>query len=197
MKRKSNQSVDLPSVDQIESEIKKLQYKKRYMRTLLSTMTILIAVAAAAVLAATLWFPVLRIYGDSMTPTLNKGEIVVSLKGSAYGRGDVVSLWYGNKLLVKRVIAGPGEWVDIDDEGNVFVDGQLLDEPYITEKALGDCNIELPYQVGDDRYFVMGDHRSTSSDSRNTAVGCIAEEQIIGKIIFRLWPLADFGTVDR
>lgn len=196
MKRKSNQSVEMPSMDQVESEIKKLKYRKRYRKTLISTITILITVAAVAVLAATLWLPVLQIYGDSMTPTLNKGEVVVSLKGSSYGQGDIVSLWYGNKLLVKRVIAGPGQWVDIDENGNVYVDGDLIDEPYIQEKAFGDCNIELPYQVGDDRYFVMGDHRKTSADSRNTAVGCIAEEQIIGKIIFRVWPLPAFGIVN-
>lgn len=188
--------MDLPSKDQVESEIKKLKYRKRYRKTLVSTITILITVAAIAVLAATLWLPVLQIYGDSMTPTLNKGEIVVSLKGSSYECGDIVSLWYGNKLLVKRVIAGPGQWVDIDDSGNVYVDGERIDEPYIVEKALGDCNIELPYQVGDHRYFVMGDHRRTSSDSRNTAVGCIADEQIVGKIIFRIWPLSAFGTVE-
>lgn len=195
MKHKKVDTIDLPSMEQVDSEIKRLRHRNNYKRAFWSTIAILVVVAAAAVLAATLWFPVLQIYGDSMTPTLNKGEIVVSLKGSNYEKGDIVSLWFGNKLLVKRVIAGPGQWVDIDEDGNVFVDSVLLDEPYITDKAFGDCNIELPYQVGDDRYFVMGDHRSTSSDSRNTSVGCIAEDQIIGKILFRVWPLEDFGTV--
>ena len=132
-----------------------------------------------------------------MTPTISEGEIVVALKGSSFMSGDVVALWYNNKLLVKRVIAGPGEWVDSDEDGNVYVDGELLDEPYVTEKALGDCNLDLPYQVGDERYFVMGDHRSTSQDSRNTAVGCIAEEQIVGRIVFRVWPFDKIGKIER
>lgn len=197
MKQMTDKARELPSEEQVKNELDRLHYRKRYSRALLSTISILIVVAAVAVLAATLWFPVLQIYGDSMTPNLNKGEIVVTLKGSSYGKGDVVSLWYGNKLLVKRVIAGPGQWVDIDEDGNVFVDGELIDEPYVTEKAFGDCNIKLPYQVGDERYFVMGDHRSTSSDSRNTAIGCIAEEQIIGKIIFRIWPLDQIGKLKQ
>jgi len=197
MNQTTEKTLELPSEEQVKNELDRLQYRKRYSKALWSTVSILVVVAAVAVLAATLWFPVLQIYGDSMTPNLNKGEIVVTLKGSSYGKGDVVSLWYGNKLLVKRVIAGPGQWVDIDEDGNVFVDGELIDEPYVTEKAFGDCNIKLPYQVGDERYFVMGDHRSTSSDSRNTAIGCIAEEQIIGKIIFRIWPLNQIGTLKQ
>ncbi len=152
-------------------------------------------VAALAVLVATIWMPVLRIYGSSMSPTINAGEIVISLKGSSFECGDVIGLYYGNKLLVKRVIAGPGQWVDIDKDGNVYVDKELLDEPYLADKAYGDVNIKLPCQVPDGKYFVMGDHRSTSSDSRNVAVGYIADEQIVGKIVYRVWPLADFGLI--
>ena len=130
-----------------------------------------------------------------MAPTLDEGDIVISVKGSDFAPGDLVAFYMGNKILVKRCIAGPGQWVDIDADGNVYVDGELLDEPYLTEKALGDCDIELPYQVPDNRYFCMGDHRSTSVDSRSTTVGCVSDEQIVGKIVFRVWPLPGFGAL--
>ncbi len=193
---KVKENIEIPELSQLEDELKREQYKRRYRRTLRSTIFILIVVAAAAVLAATIWLPVFRIYGSSMTPTVSEGEIVVSMKGMSFEKGDVVAIWFGNKLLVKRVIAAPGEWVDIDQDGYVYVNNQLLDEPYVSERAFGECNIELPYQVPEGRYFVMGDHRSTSQDSRSTAVGCIAEEQIVGRIIMRVWPLESFGRVE-
>ena len=196
MKRKTKHRVSVPTLEQLETERNRLRYKARYSRTLKSTIAALVVVAALAVLVATIWMPVLRIYGSSMSPTINEGEIVISIKGSSFECGDVVGLYYGNKLLVKRVIAGPGQWVDIDKEGNVSVDGELLDEPYLIDKAYGDVNIQLPYQVPDGKYFVMGDHRSVSSDSRNTSVGCVADEQIVGKIVYRVWPLADFGSIE-
>ena len=130
-----------------------------------------------------------------MAPTLDEGDIVISVKGSDFAPGDLVAFYMGNKILVKRCIAGTGQRVDIDADGNVYVDGELLDEPYLTEKALGDCDIELPYQVPDNRYFCMGDHRSTSVDSRSTTVGCVSDEQIVGKIVFRVWPLPGFGAL--
>lgn len=186
----------LPTTQQLESELARVCYHRRYSSVLRSTISILVVVAAIAVLVATLLLPVLRIYGGSMTPTVDEGEIIVSLKQSDFKQGDIVAFYYNNKILVKRLIAGPGSWVDIDEDGNVSVDGKLLDEPYLTERALGDCNIKLPYQVPDARYFVMGDHRSTSVDSRNTAIGCVAEEQIVGRIVFRVWPLSKLGFVN-
>ena len=195
MKKKEERSVQLPTIEQVEAERNRLRYKRRYNRTLKSTIAILVVVAALAVLVATLWMPVLQIYGSSMDSTLKDGEIVLSVKNSDFNQGDVVSFYYNNKILVKRVIAGPGDWVNIDQDGNVYVNNELLYEPYVIDKALGECDIELPYQVPDGKIFVMGDHRSTSVDSRNNAVGCVGEEQVVGKIIFRVWPLNRIGTV--
>lgn len=196
MQHEKIRKVSIPTLVQVEAERNRLKYQARYSRTLKSTIAALIVVAALAVLVATIWMPVLRIYGSSMSPTINEGEIVLSLKGSSFEYGDVIGLYFGNKLLVKRVIAGPGQWVNIDKDGNVYVDDELLNEPYLIDKAYGDVNIKLPYQVPDGKYFVMGDHRSVSSDSRNTAVGCVADEQIVGKIVYRVWPLKNLGSIE-
>lgn len=185
----------MPTVRQLKRELERERYHRRYGQTLRSTIYTLVVVAAAAILIATLWLPVLQIYGSSMNPTLTEGDIVVTVKGTEFEKGDLVAFYVANKILVKRYIAGPGQWVDIDEAGNVYVDGRQIEEPYLTEKALGECEIELPYQVPDGRLFVMGDHRSTSVDSRSESVGCVAEEQIVGKIVWRIWPITGFGAV--
>ena len=192
---KNKKIVCPPTTEQLESELKRVRYKSRYRSVLRSTIYSLITVAAIAVLIATLWLPVLHVYGNSMTPALQNGEIIFTVKMSEFEQGDIISFYYNNKILIKRVIARSGEWVNMDADGNVYVNETLLDEPYLDEKAFGDCNIELPYQVPEGRVFVMGDHRSTSVDSRNSAVGCVAQEQIVGKLLFRVWPLAKFGRV--
>ena len=187
---------EMPSTQQLEAELNRVKYRSRYRSVFRSTVYTLITVAAVSILVATLWLPVLQIYGSSMTPTLQDGEIIFSVKTSEFEPGEIVAFYYNNKILVKRVICGPGDWIDIDEDGTVYVNEVRLEEPYLTEKALGDCNIDLPFQVPDGKVFVMGDHRSTSVDSRNTAVGCVAQEQIVGKIIFRIWPLNRRGDVD-
>lgn len=196
MRRKEPEGAKpIPKLEELEAELKRENYRDRYRSVLRNTIFTLITVAAAAVLVATVLTPVLQITGESMAPNLVSGEIVVSLKGSGYEPGDMIAFYYDNKILVKRVIALAGQWVDMDEEGNVYVNGELLDEPYVTELAYGECNIELPYQVPETKIFVMGDHRSVSLDSRNTAVGCVGAEQIVGRLLFRVWPLDTFGLL--
>ena len=186
----------LPELSLLEAELERERYKNNYGKVLRSTAFSLIVVAAAAVLIAVLLLPVLQISGSSMTESLQDGDIVVALNSSGYKTGDVIAFYYNNNILVKRVIASSGDWVDIDEKGNVYVNDEPLEEPYITEKSLGDCNITLPYQVPDERCFVMGDHRATSIDSRNTAVGCVSNDMVIGKILVRVWPLSELGMVE-
>lgn len=192
---KKKESIKFSSAG-IEQELKRIRYKERYRKTMENTIFMLITVAAIAVLVATLALPVLRIYGSSMTPSLSDGEIVVSVKTAEFEKEDIVAFYYNNKILVKRVIARAGEWVEIDQDGQVYVNGELIEEPYITDPALGECDIQMPYQVPEGRIFVMGDHRAVSVDSRSQTVGCVAEEQVVGKLVFRLWPLDQFGKLN-
>lgn len=192
---KQERTDDGPALEEIEAERRRIRHRERFIRTLNSTVSILIVVAAVSVLVATLWMPVLKIYGGSMAPTLEADEIVVSVKNRNFETGDIVAFWHGNKLLVKRCIAGPGQWVDLDEDGNVTVDGEPIEEPYLIEKAFGECDLELPYQVPESRWFLMGDNRATSLDSRSSAVGCIADEQVVGRIVFRVWPFKQFGRI--
>ena len=184
-----------PSLAAVEAELERVRYRRRFYSTLRSTILGLVVAAAAAVLAATLWMPVLQIYGTSMYPTLADGDVVLSTRTGTFRTGEVVAFYYNNKILVKRVIGVPGDWVDIEEDGTVRVNGASLEEPYVSEKALGDCNIQLPYQVPENHIFVMGDHRSVSVDSRNRSIGCVSEESVVGRIVFRAWPLGNAGPV--
>ena len=193
--QKSQKPLQRPPLKELEGELQRERHKIRYRRVLRSTVFTLVTVAAVAILVATLWMPVLQIYGASMTPTLTDGDIVISRKVRNLKQGDIVAFYYNNRILVKRYIANAGDWVDIDEEGNVYVNGELLDEPYVFEKALGECTIELPYQVPENRIFVLGDHRSVSVDSRSASVGCVAEDQIVGELVFCVWPFSNLGIV--
>ncbi len=194
--KRNKKSPEIPDLEVVEAELQRLKYKDRYRSALRGTIYALIVTAAVAILVATLWLPFLRIYGTSMTPTLQDGEIVCCVKTSDFETGDVVAFYYNNKLLVKRVIGKPGDWINIDAIGNVYVNDVMLDEPYLEEKAFGECDLELPYQVPDGKIFVLGDHRSTSVDSRHSTVGCVAQEQIVGKILIRIWPIGRVTIFD-
>lgn len=192
-KKNKIEDLEAPTISQIQSELRKEQKKSNHNRVIRTTVFSLLVVAAAAALIAILLLPVLQISGTSMSDTLQDGDVVVALKGTKYKSGDIIAFYYNNNILVKRVIATSGDWVNIDEEGNVYVNNELLTEPYINEKALGECNITLPYQVPDGRNFVMGDHRDTSIDSRNTAVGCVSDDLVIGKLMVRVWPLSELS----
>lgn len=185
--------VIIPTLEEVERERNKLKHQAEYRQVLRSTIRILIVVAALSVLAAAVFFPMLQVAGESMEPTLEDGQIIILFKTDKLETGDLVGFYYQSKVLLKRVIGHAGDYIDIDEEGNVAVNGEGLEEPYVLEKSLGECDIVLPYQVPDNRVFVMGDHRSTSIDSRSTQVGCVSEEQIIGRVAFRVWPLNKMG----
>ena len=190
--KKEVQQLEMPSVELLQGELKRTQYNRRYRRTLRTTIFSLLLVAAAAVIIAVLLLPVLQISGGSMENTLVEGDMVISLNNGKYKTGDIIGFYYNNVVLIKRVIATSGDWVDIDAEGTVTVNGVVLDEPYVAEKALGDCNIKLPYQVPQGKCFVLGDNRAESIDSRNTAVGCISNDVVLGRLLARVWPLKSF-----
>ena len=188
--------VEIPSIEQVEAELSERKHKKEYGRALRNTICVLIVVAAIAVLISTLILPVLQASGGSMEPTLYDGDIIVLVKTDKYHTGELIGFYYQNKLLLKRVIASAGDYVDIDDNGVVMVNGKVIDEPYVSELSKGSCDISLPYQVPDGRIFVMGDHRAVSIDSRTKAVGCIETDQIVGRVFFRIWPLNRFSTIN-
>ena len=184
------------SIDQLQIELKRNQNRKLVLRVIKSSLYILSSIAAVVTLAAILLFPVLKIYGNSMTPTFYEGQIVIARRGSDFKTGDIVAFNYNNQVLIKRVIARAGDWVDIRSDGTVIVNGVMLDEPYVSEKAYGQNDLTHPYQIPDKAIFVMGDHRLTSVDSRSRDVGCIPEDEIVGRILLRIWPLKEITLID-
>lgn len=190
MLHRKKKEVSLPTKKQVETERKRYRRQKAYNKALSGTVYVLTIVAAVAVLIATLVLPVLQIEGTSMEPTLHNGDIVLLMKTNRFDRGDLCGFTWNNKLLIKRVIGVPGDWIEINTDGTVYLNGEKLDEPYVEQKALGECDLEFPYQVPQEQYFVIGDMRESSIDSRNTVIGCIPKDQIVGKVFFRVWPFS-------
>lgn len=191
MIHKKRKDVSLPTKAQVETERKRYRRQKAYNKALRGTVYVLTIVAAVAVLIATLVLPVLQIEGTSMEPTLSNGDVVLLTKSTQFDRGELCGFTWNNKLLIKRVIGLPGDWIEIDVDGNIYINGDELDEPYVNQKTLGECDLQFPFQVPQEQYFVMGDMRENSIDSRNSMIGCIPEDQIVGKVFFRVWPFGD------
>lgn len=187
---------NMPTQQQFESELNRVRYKKEFRKVLSSTISSLLVVAAIAVLISLLFLPVLRVTGSSMTPTMQNDELIICSKLSDFKTGDIVAFYYNNRILLKRVIGVAGDTIDIKEDGTVYLNGEPLYEPYVSELAFGECDIKLPYQVPDNRIFVMGDHRSVSIDSRSSAVGCISDEFVIGKVFLRIWPMKKISILE-
>ncbi len=195
MKEHNIKFAAIPSTEEVKAERERLAYRSRYTRVLRSTIYALVVVAAVAVLLATLFLPVLQVSGDSMNPTLQDKDVIVLVKSGSLKTGDLCGFYWQNKLLLKRVIGLPGDIISLDENGVVTVNGTVLDEPYVDELALGECDIKFPYQVPENRYFVLGDHRATSIDSRSSVIGCVEKNQIVGKVFIRVWPLSSFSLI--
>lgn len=195
MNNNSEKKVPVPSLPEIQRERKRIRRKDYYRQSLRGTVSVLVVVAAVAVLVATLFLPILQISGDSMSPTLEHDEIVILVKSKEFDRGDLIGFYYQGKILLKRVIALPGDEVAIDADGNVYVNGNILEEPYVTDKGLGDCDLTFPYKVPGTSYLVLGDQRANSVDSRNSVIGAIPQDDIIGKVFIRVWPFSRFGFI--
>ena len=191
MVKKQTDTISLPTKEQVETERKRYRRQKAYNKALRGTVYVLTIVAAVAVLVATLVLPVLQIEGTSMEPTLTSGDIVLLAKTTRFSYGELCAFTWNNKLLVKRVIGLPGDWIEIDTDGAIYLNGEKLDEPYVQQPDFGECDLKFPFQVPQEQYFVVGDMRESSIDSRNSLIGCIPKDQIVGKVFFRVWPLRD------
>ena len=187
MTEKQKDMVAIPSREQVESELNRIRYRRTFLRTLLNTTAVLVVVAAATTLISMIFLPVIQVSGDSMTPTLNDGDILLTCNTDSVTYGDLCCVSWQNKMLLKRVIGLPGDTIIIEEDGSVYVNDALLDEPYVLEKSLGQCDIQFPYKVPDQQIFILGDNRSRSADSRSADIGCISREQIVGKVLTRIW----------
>lgn len=191
----NKEKLEIPSIPALKEELMREKIKREFRRAILNMAGVLIVAAALTALMATRIFVLVQINGSSMKPTLNEDEVIILRQTKAVEKGDIVGFYYGGKILLKRVMAGAGDEVDIDREGNVSVNGERIDEPYLKEKTLGKCDLEFPYEVPEGAIFVLGDNRAISMDSRIKSIGCVESDQIVGKVVFRMWPMACMGIM--
>ena len=187
--------MERPTTQEFKKEYSRLRKKQEFHQGLGRVIRILVVVAAISIIIATVFFSIMQVRGSSMSPTMEENEIIIVNRYSDVKKGDLIAFYYNNKVLLKRVIGISGDMVDMDDEGNVYVNNEKIEEEYLEEKDYGTPDITFPYQVPDGRYFVMGDHRSVSIDSRYQIIGTVSSEQLIGKVKFRIWPITRFGPV--
>ena len=193
----SEEKITKPTLEELKKELKRVNNKKEYRKVLRNSLIVVIVVAALAVLISSFFVTVLKVTGDSMTPTMDTGDIVIAQNSGEFEPGDLLAFYYNNKVLVKRVLGSPGDWINIDENGIVSVNGVEIEEDYVSDRSLEPTDITFPYQVPENRFFVLGDHRNVSIDSRSTVVGCVTREQLIGKVVFRVFPFAKFGSLDK
>lgn len=175
---------------------------KNVLKEILSTSIYLLVVICAAYLIITYVGQRTQVLGSSMETTLSENDNLIvdkiTYRFSDPKRFDIIVFpfqYATHTYYIKRIIGLPGETVQIDEDGNIYINGEILEESYGREIIQNPGRAVEPIQLGDDEYFVLGDNRNNSSDSRDPSVGNIKREDIIGRAWLRIWPFSKFGVL--